>query len=39
MTDHVIWGADGDTLHVRISARLETVREAWAAGQGLRGHA
>ena len=39
MTCHVVWVVDGDTIHVRIGARLEKVSEAWAAGQGLWGHA
>lgn len=39
MTGHMVRVVDGDTFHVRIGARLEKVREARAAGQGLRGHA
>jgi hypothetical protein len=39
MTGRVVWVVDRDTIHVRIGARLEKVREARAAGQGLWGHA
>ena len=39
MTGHAVWVVDGDTIHVRIGARLEKVREARAAGRGPWGHA
>ena len=39
MTGRVVWGVDGDTIHVRIGASLEKVREARTAGRGLWGHA
>ena len=41
MTGQVVWVVDGDTIPVRIGARLflRLEREARAAGRGLWGHA